>query len=89
MAIRQSETARQALQRDARGRFVAVPRQTSPPRARGLHFSVDPLWVVAVALLVSIACLDYGAIVKSPGVIIAGVVAGAIGVVVMLEADGD
>jgi len=63
MALRHSETARQSLPRDARGRFVAVPR--SAPRRGRPGLSVDPLWIVATALLISIACLDYGAIVKS------------------------
>ena len=87
MALRHSETARQSLPRDARGRFVAVPRQ-APRRARP-GVSVDPLWIVATALLISIACLDYGAIVKSSGLIVAGVVAGLIGLAVMMEADRD
>jgi hypothetical protein len=47
------------------------------------------LWIVATALLLSIACLDYGAIVKSSGLIVAGVVAGLIGLAVMVEADRD
>jgi hypothetical protein len=64
-----------------------VPRTAPPSRRPGI--SVDPLWIVAVALLTAIACLDYGAIVRSPGLIIAGVVAAAIGVGVMLEADRD
>ena len=87
MALRHSETARQSLPRDARGRFVAVPRST--PRRGRQGLSVDPLWIVATALLISIACLDYGAIVKSSGMIVAGVVAGLIGLAVMVEADRD
>jgi hypothetical protein len=87
MALRHSETARQSLPRDARGRFVAPPR--SAPRRGRPGFSVDPLWIVATALLISIACLDYGAIVKSSGMIVAGVVAGLIGLAVMVEADRD
>ena len=87
MALRHSETARQSLPRDARGRFVAVPRPA--PRRGRPGVSVDPLWIVATALLVSIACLDYGAIVKSSGLIVGGVVAGLIGLAVMMEADRD
>ena len=87
MALRHSETARQSLPRDARGRFVAVPR--SAPRRGRPGLSVDPLWIVATALLISIACLDYGAIVKSSGMIVAGVVAGLINLAVMVEADRD
>jgi hypothetical protein len=87
MALRHSETARQSLPRDARGRFVAVPRPA--PRRGRPGVSVDPLWIVATALLLSIACLDYGAIVKSSGLIVAGVVAGLIGLAVMVEADRD
>lgn len=87
MDIRHSETARESLPRDSRGRFVAVPRQAPPARRHGI--SVDPLWIVAAAFLISIACLDYGAIVRSPGLIVAGIVAGVIGVAVMLEVDRD
>ena len=87
MALRHSEMARQSLPRDARGRFVAVPRPA--PRRGRPGVSVDPLWIVATALLVSIACLDYGAIVKSSELIVAGVVAAAIGLAAMLEADRD
>jgi hypothetical protein len=87
VAIRHSETARQALPRDARGRFVAMPRPAQ--RAQRPGISVDPLWIVAAALLIAIACLDYGAIVKSPAILVAGVVAGAIGVGLMVEADRD
>ena len=87
MGIRHSENARQPVPRDSRGRFVAVPRSAPRPKRPGI--SVDPLWIIAVTFLISIACLDYGAIVKSPGLIIAGVVAGAIGVGVMFEADRD
>ncbi|MFI5048722.1 MAG: hypothetical protein ACHQEA_02520 [Gaiellales bacterium] len=87
MALRHTEMARQSLPRDARGRFVAVPRPA--PRRGRPGVSVDPLWIVATALLVSIACLDYGAIVKSSELIVAGVVAAAIGLAAMLEADRD
>ena len=87
MALRHTEMARQPLPRDARGRFVAVPRPA--PRRGRPGVSVDPLWIVATALLVSIACLDYGAIVKSSELIVAGVVAAAIGLAAMLEADRD
>ena len=87
MAIRHSGTARESLPRDSRGRFVAVPRQA--PRSQRPGVSVDPLWIIAAALLISIACLDYGAIVRSPGLIVAGIVAGVIGVAVMLEVDRD
>ena len=87
MPLRHSEMARQSLPRDARGRFVAVP-PPAPRRGRP-GVSVDPLWIVATALLVSIACLDYGAIVKSSELIVAGVVAGAIGLAAMVEADRD
>lgn len=85
MDIRHSETARESLPRDARGRFVAVPRPPRQRRRPGL--SVDPLWIVAGSLLLAIACLDYGAIVKSPAVIAVGVVAAIVGVGVMRETE--
>jgi len=87
MALRHSETVRQALPRDARGRFMAMPRPAPPQQRAGV--SVDPLWIVAAAFMVCIAFLDYGAIVASPSLIVAGVVAGVIGVAVMVVADRD
>jgi hypothetical protein len=66
---------------------MAMP-SSAPPQPRA-GVTVDPLWIVAAAFMACIGFLDYGAIVGSASLIVAGVVAGAIGVAVMVMADRD